>query len=71
MSLFSQGAYSAKFTRFQSQFSLKDYKIPLQSNLHILSADADRGHHCSPLSHVSNLIPELRGVVQKEITKRK
>ncbi len=36
----------------------------------MVSAEAARGHHCSALLHVSNLIPELRGTVETEITKK-
>ncbi len=46
-------------------------RLLLYSNLHILPVEATRGHHCSPLPHVGNFIPELMGTAETEIMKRK
>ncbi len=41
--------------------------MPLQSTLHALPAEAaSGGQHYSPLPHVGNLIPELRGTVERD-----
>ncbi len=44
---------------------LKIIRLPLYSNVDILPAYATRGHHCSPLLHVSDLILDLRSTVEQ------
>ncbi len=58
----------SNIARFQFNNShLKIIILTLYSNLHILPAETTRGHHCSPLLHVGNLISELRGNVETQM----
>ena len=58
--------YKATLPGSGNNSHLKIIKLLLYSNVNILPAEAARGHQCSPLQHVSNLIPDLRGTVETD-----